>query len=290
MSKLEFVPWLSIPQNDWYNRVSKQNASEWYHQLDFLKALIPHGGMLSDQQGDVFIPWPVAYKYKIIRTVQQPLWIQRFNLLYSNNQIDRLIILDKLFKSNFSFELSLFGQFDSPDARLMRNRVLGTSENGSFLRDYNSQTKRNLKAALPLAPVLEECLLEVAVKEYFIQVGSKLGIQYKHWNKLYNAIIESPALKIMAYKLVSEKTGHPLAYLVMLKDRTRIYNVLPSTTEKGKPVMAMTTLIHEVLNLFDGMGLIFDFEGSMHPGIDRFYSGFGATIETYTRFSQKNLF
>ncbi len=291
MRSMEFVPWDSIPHEEWYRRVNLHQAPFWYHHLDFLKALVPLGGMLSFRDGLAFIPWPVTRKFRLLKVIQQPLWVQRFHVLTSDKQAIIDIELDRLLKNYFQFSLAIFGQYDVQDAQLMRNRILNADQTGHFLRAYNSQTKRNLKSAEKLAPDFQACELNQGVQQYFHLVGRKLGLDiHQHWRHLENAINQSTDLKLHAFKLTAGDSGYDLAHLVVLQDQNRLYNLLPSTTDLGKQVMAMTTLIHRVLNHFDGEGLIFDFEGSMNQGIDRFYAGFGATVEIYTRFTRKNYF
>lgn len=287
MKNWEFVPWNSVPKIEWYNRVNFHQAPIWYHHLDFLNAYVPKGGILVFDGGKAFLPWPVHHRFGLLKAVYQPLWIQRFDLLTANKEIDKSAILETILKNHSLVNLSLSGEYVGSNANSMRNRVLPVDNSGHYLRNYNTQTKRNLKNALLCNPRLIRVTPGECVLQYFQEVGNKLGIPLKTWQKLNWAIQQTGDLRIEAFKLIAETNGEALAHLLVLKDEKRIYNLLPSTTAMGRKVMAMTTLLHELFNTFDGQGLIFDFEGSMNPGIDRFYEGFGATVENYSRFTRK---
>lgn len=284
-----FIPWKQIRAEEWYHRVKRIQAPFWYHDLNFLQTLIPHGGALSFNEGEVYLPWPVHYKFGLIKTVLQPLWVQRFNILSADNQSNSNDVLNYIFNMKAAVSIAISTQDDSNMSIAMRNRILKPNDLGFFERAYNSQTKRNIKAALANEPIMSQTEPKESISSYLNIIGATLNIGWKEWNQLHEAIKASPSLKLTAFRLDSQKTGHALAHLLVLEDGSRIYNLLPSTTAYGKPMIAMTTLVDRVLNYYDGKGLIFDFEGSMNPGIDRFYAGFGASVESYIRYSRKSL-
>jgi hypothetical protein len=144
--------------------------------------------------------------------------------------------------------------------------------------------------ASKLIPKLLETEFEEGVQAYLSHSGNQLGINRKHWNHLKQAINQSNRLKIRSFRLEASINGKALAHLVLVEDNSRIYNLLPTTTEAGRPVAAMTTMLDLIFNTYEGSGLMFDFEGSMNQGINRFYTGFGSEEEAYTRYVGKNLF
>jgi len=68
-------------------------------------------------------------------------------------------------------------------------------------------------------------------------------------------------------------------YFFRWKNRLIYLNSVSS--DQGKELGAMFVLVDKIVSMNAGKGLILDFEGSMLPGVARFYAGFGAAPETY---------
>jgi hypothetical protein len=69
--------------------------------------------------------------------------------------------------------------------------------------------------------------------------------------------------------------------LLWLKDHRRITYLFPVANKKGKDLDAPTFILNNMILEHQGTDLLLDFEGSMIPGVARFYRSFGAQIETY---------
>jgi len=68
-------------------------------------------------------------------------------------------------------------------------------------------------------------------------------------------------------------------YFCRWKNRVIYFNAVSS--EHGRELGGMYFLVNKFIEQNAGRNLILDFEGSMLPGVARFYSGFGAKSETY---------
>lgn len=68
---------------------------------------------------------------------------------------------------------------------------------------------------------------------------------------------------------------------VFLFDAHRIIFLFSGLTPEGKETGAMPFLIDQIIEEFAGSHLTLDFEGSMDPGLARFYASFGAIAEAY---------
>ncbi len=77
----------------------------------------------------------------------------------------------------------------------------------------------------------------------------------------------------------SENNLCAAAFFCRWKNRLIYMNAVSS--DEGKELRAMFFLIDRLLKNAAGKNLILDFEGSMVPGIARFFKGFGATPEVY---------
>lgn len=70
--------------------------------------------------------------------------------------------------------------------------------------------------------------------------------------------------------------------LLWLKDHRRITYLFPVVTKKGKELDAPTFFLDALIQEHQGTDLLLDLEGSMIPGVARFYKSFGPRLETYS--------
>jgi len=101
---------------------------------------------------------------------------------------------------------------------------------------------------------------------------------YDNLLKTCTVLQEKSALLI---REVSDDNGDLLATTLCLKDKRRIYLLLPVTTAKGRTVRANHFLLDNLIKEFSSRPYIFDFEGSDIPGIARFYKSFSAVNQPY---------
>jgi hypothetical protein len=69
--------------------------------------------------------------------------------------------------------------------------------------------------------------------------------------------------------------------LLWLKDHRRVTYLFPVVNKKGKDLDASTFIVYNLMQEHQGTDLLLDLEGSMIPGVARFYRSFGAETETY---------
>ncbi len=90
--------------------------------------------------------------------------------------------------------------------------------------------------------------------------------QYKGFGEIYG--VYTPGNELCA-----------AVYFARWKDRVIYFNA--ASSKAGKELGAMYFLVNRFIQKNAGKNLTLDFEGSMIPGVARFYAGFGATPETY---------
>jgi hypothetical protein len=76
-------------------------------------------------------------------------------------------------------------------------------------------------------------------------------------------------------------------YFCYYKERVTYMNA--ATNEQGKELGAMIFLVDSFIRENAGNNVVIDFEGSMIPGVARFYQGFGASEETYFQLKYNDL-
>ena len=76
-------------------------------------------------------------------------------------------------------------------------------------------------------------------------------------------------------KGVVDEHNQLLALCFILKSNKMLIYLSAVSSEKGKELNAMSLLIDGIIQQYANTDFIFDFEGSMIPGLARYYKGFG---------------
>lgn len=76
---------------------------------------------------------------------------------------------------------------------------------------------------------------------------------------------------------------------LFIKTANRIIFIFSGNSAEGKSKGAMSFLIDSVIETFSNKPMIFDFEGSNHPGLARFYSSFGSIELVYLHLKKNTL-
>lgn len=147
---------------------------------------------------------------------------------------------------------SAFSQYTSRNIFRAKDNQLNFVE-GLRLEDYMAFKKRNTPVKIS-ASGLKKLKSIIAYSQYK-GIGETLGV-YSAENELCAA-----------------------AFFCRWKERVIYLNAVSSTM--GKKNRAMFLLINHLIESSANKNLILDFEGSMLPGVARFFEGFGATTETY---------
>lgn len=171
------------------------------------------------------------------------------------------------------------------------NLIISYNKNIDTIRkDFNSNTKRNIAKAHKAGLTIRSVEIEQFV------VLWKAENSAMRWD--LHATIESLIKSAFRYNsqfsiLNSQFTPHLLgvykddqliAALFGMQTRERFIYLIPVSNQAGKEHSAMFLLVDYILeNICCQQGLVFDCEGSMIPGVARFYQGFGAKEQPYTR-------
>lgn len=238
--------------------------------------------------GDYKYIMPLPYRKKWgIKYLFQPLFSQQLGIFPNPKEEIAVLFYNELIKrfrySDFQInsENPVIQKLKGIDFIPRRNYLLNLNcvynELTSF---FSKNTKRNLAKAnknnlsLVVGIPLEE-YLEFKVKNLPVSLNTKdlnhlksliaLG-QYKGFGEIFGVYTKENQLCAAVY-------------FCRWKDRVVYFNA--ASNKQGKELRGMYFLVNRFLEENAGKNLILDFEGSMVPGVARFYSGFGATPETY---------
>jgi hypothetical protein len=238
--------------------------------------------------GDYKFVMPLPLRNKLgIKYLYQPLFSQQLGIF--PNPPDTIkeqffIALIKAFRYS-DFQLNAANDFISTKTEIefspRKNYLLQLNQEYPHLADsFSKNTKRNLAKAnknglIFIRGIRLEEYLEFKQKNLITNLGRKeinslksliaFG-QYKGFGEIYGVYS-------------AENILCAAVYFCRWKERVIYLNA--ASNELGKELRGMYFLIDNFLKNNSGQNLTLDFEGSMIPGVERFYHGFGATPETY---------
>jgi len=238
--------------------------------------------------GDYEFVMPLPFRQKWgIRYLYQPLFSQQLGIFPSPpNNIAVLFYteLSKRFRfsdSHLNSENTALKDLNEITFLARKNYLLQLLPNYKELAgSFSKNTKRNLIKAgknnlhLITGIRLEE-YLEFKKKNLPIKLTTKeleslksiiaLG-QYKGFGEIYGVYTPDNELCSAVY---------------FCHWKNRIIYMNAASNERGKELGGMYFLVDKFIQKYAGENITLDFEGSMLPGVARFYHGFGATPETY---------
>jgi hypothetical protein len=101
---------------------------------------------------------------------------------------------------------------------------------------------------------------------------------YDHFKKLCTSLVIE---KNVFVRQVRDEANVLLALVLLLKDESRLYNIISCILPEGKKYSANYFLYDELVKEFSGQALLLDFEGSDVEGIKYFYEKFTQQNQSY---------
>lgn len=255
-----------------------------YHLPNYLDIIAPKWKNI-DING---LHYPVcSSRHWPFRMLEQPLLSQYFALNGEKpaNENDYLALLDLLSRQFHYVDIQLPWVFSRlPKNWIQQQRMsyrLALPEQPEMLEaGFHSHLKRQLKKAQNLRWV-ENPPLDAFMAFLIEELGKKANLPPVFYQRA-RQLLSAPALNWKRYAVYNSQQEILAVCALFEPEKLSIYQ-LAAGSEAGKKVGAMPFLVAECLKSRCGSGRIFDFEGSMIPGLQRFYSEFGAKPYIYTR-------
>jgi len=285
---IKYVPHHLIEREKYDQCISQAKNGRIYAYSWYLDCVAEKWDLMVSGSYDVVMPLPRRRKYGI-NYIYMPSWTQQLGIFSKElmaeegirqfiNRIPRKFILvdymlnaanplsaHAVVKRN-NYILPLNGDYDTIRKGFNKNRQRISGHNFEHLRlEKNGHSRDFLR------------LYKGEVKNYSLP---------------------KDAIKKME-NLLSLNNGHIQVWnvfagqeciggLVWTRDDRRITYLIPIIKERAKKQHLNTFLINELIREYQNSDKFLDFEGSMVPGVAKFYSSFGAEVETYY-FYQKRL-
>jgi hypothetical protein len=145
---------------------------------------------------------------------------------------------------------------------------------------YSENAKRNIRKAINNGLQVRETEIDDYVNLRRESDPADFSAEHYKWlNRLFSGIIKKGKGEITGAYLNNKLC----AAIFWAYSRTRVIYLNAVSNEEGKDKRAMFMLVDQYIRKYAGRDIIIDFEGSMIPGIARFFEGFGAKETNYAR-------
>jgi hypothetical protein len=236
--------------------------------------------VLDDYEAVMPLPWRMKY---FIKYIYPPCWTQQLGVFSEEMVTEKLLedfvnAIPKKFK-----KVSLQCNAENPilkKAAKKNNYILNLNRSvAEIYACFNKNRKRSLKNA-------SEALLEKKVSpedflDFYKIHGNEAVFSKNHWKALKNLLdCKQHNLHIWG----TREKGMLSAVMLWGKEGKRLTYLIPCATKSGKKKGMPSFLVFELIRAHANNNLWLDFEGSMIPGVARFYKSFGAEMEVYSFF------
>ncbi|WP_246944230.1 GNAT family N-acetyltransferase [Bacillus pinisoli] len=156
--------------------------------------------------------------------------------------------------------------------------------------NFKSRCRRNIKKAEQIVHVYSEDDIEKFFhvnKKTFDRQGLEMSYDLSYLKKLDAACEQHHCRKIF-FAEDDQRRIHSVLYLVW--DQQSAYYLMSGSDPELRNSQANSLLAWEAIKYSSNVTKSFDFEGSMIPGVENFFRGFGAIQKPYLTISKTNSF
>jgi hypothetical protein len=284
-----------------YHRFKDIDFAKWDHCIDNALNGLPYAyswylNIAAEEQWDALViddykaVFPLPFKNRIVyKQIYQPFFMQQLGLFYTNAELANQLhyCIEQIPSSFRKMMLHLNtgnimqNSFVKVKQRITHHIQLDTTYE-QISAAYSENNRRNIKKAnknkLSLITLNTANELIAYRKKYL--ASEFAGIQTDADTERLKRILEKAlSLNKGFIKGVIDQQEQLLAMAFFMKSNGFLIYLSAVSSDEGKEQQAMNYLIDQMLMQHANTKLIFDFEGSMIPGLARYYKGFGG-IET----------
>ena len=285
---IHFLRHSEIDKRKWDSCIEKSCNGLVYAFSWYLDVVSPGWEAIADTDYNAVMPLPVKSKFGL-RYIVQPVFTQQLGVFSIEKPSETYITecLNYIPKKYFRQVFNLNTVNVLPPSRRIMNRTNFELDLNNDYRvihnNFNENTQRNIRKARGSGVLLEKSEdVDLFMDQYFILAKEKpnqFGLQ-----KL-RAIVTTSLDKEKGKIIFARNTeGLIIAGVFFLNDMGRIIYVTSFTTAEGQDKSSMFLIMDEMISKYAGSPYILDFEGSMIPGVARFFAGFGAQAKIYQQY------
>ncbi len=238
------------------------------------------------------IPYIRAKKFFLFKKIIQPTFCQQLGVFYNEKNIkkDNFDVVLAGFLSKL-IDLSPKTYSFNANNTFVKIRQKGTfiekinyelALNNPYLvlqKNYAKNAKRNLKKANNHNLII---VTDIPATTYIKmkENNKKHRIKNKEYQLIKQLTTEISKRQLGEFRGVSID-NELVAIIFFTKSNNRIIHLFSVSTPKGKKYAAPMFLFDNIIQEYANTHYVFDFEGSMIPGVARFFKGFGAIENNY---------
>ena len=287
---IRYIPHKEIDTEQWDACVNKDQRGLIYGFSWYLDMVSPgwDGMVLNDYEA--VLPLPVKTKWGI-PYIMWPYGAQQLGV-FTRRELTAEIVLSFLssIPRNFLMIDIRLNEGDPvdmiPNDRLVKNTnyLLSLSRPYEQIYEgYSGQIRRNLKKAQKHSfRIFEHDSPEALIQFFRREKGSELphltDWHYKRMQHVQYVLLHKRRGEVWT---IHDEHNTICAGAFFVRTRNRLTYLFGAANDFARQTGAMTYLFNEVFIFNSGQLLQFDFEGSNHPGIARFFEGFGARPVIY---------
>lgn len=293
---IHIIPAKEIESLQWDEKVRSEENGLIYSTTSYLNSIADDwdGLIVNDYETIIAIP---HRKKGIISYCYSPAFIQQLGIIGKYNREEEIKIITAI-KKKYKYGSLPFNFLN----KLTPNKENFTEKKNYILdlnkpiADIEKKFRKDLKHNLAKSKdknfvYCKNINFETAIQLYQELYGIRLN-KVKH-NDYQNLIqyckCENEKNGSCFTRSIVDDNNEILAVAVILKDEKRLYNIANSVSRSGRILLANHYLFSKIIEEFSEQALLFDFEGSVLPGVKEFYIAFNPFEETYLTLRYNNL-
>lgn len=293
MSDWKYHTLLPAHATAWDQQALRQSGSSIYLHSLYLDEVAPGWGYMEHTNG-IRIPIWLRKRWGL-NEITHPLFIQHFRPIFPGFDeafdLNSLLLALEKMAPRISLQLDLPVPADLPPHWQLQERTSYrmplTGDAASLQAGYSSHHKRILKKKHELVLAAESPLADF--QQLFLAEMPRLSGLKASELAVVERLMTWISIKRRGQLFTARHQGKLVAGCFILHSGNRLLYQWAVSSEQGKELHAMHHLIAYVLESYAESRLEFDFEGSMIPGLQRFYAGFGAKPYLYVRLTRNLL-
>ena len=285
-NQITYIKHQNIDGEKWTRCIENASNSRFYANIWHLDrtAVVWDAFVWGDYE--FVMPLPIRIKFGI-SYIYQPLFCQQLGIFPEPSKEIAAFFYNALFKKYSYCDVHINSQNPSVHSNIQMeflprvNYLLDLKYNyKSLAKSYSTNTKRNIAKANDNN---FQFITGIQLEEYmaFKQQNLFDNLPKRDITKLKSTISFGQFKGMGEIYGVYSAENELCAAVYFCKWKERVIYFSAASNKKGKELGAMYFLVDNFIKDNAEREIILDFEGSMVPGVARFYSGFGARTETY---------
>lgn len=273
-----------IDKKVWDNCINEFPNGLVYAQSWYLDIVSPQWEALIEDDYRSIMPLPVKRKL-FVPYLFKPDFVQQLGI-FSERMITETLVLEfvsriprKFLKIEFNFNTNnlVSNRFD-----FLNRTNYELDLNGEYVHinsNYNENTRRNIRKASTNCSIASSGDIEEFVRLFSLNAKETIALTVqKQLIQIIRIALERQAGEII---MARDVQNNIVAGTFFLRTLGRIIYLVSFTSPEGSSVSPMFLIVDEIIKKYAGQSLLLDFEGSMIPGVARFFAGFGAKPRVY---------